>query len=141
VWRAYKENHVHLIGKATFKDQHNQISYLFCIVFIFSSFLGDLIFLGGKKIFLLLNHLKLRAFTPPRKMSAERRAPTAALHRGHQLIVNTRFNALQNRDLRPTDKLVTRLCGVVNLASCVPLLSWYMHRDQTYHGKYLQNCL
>jgi hypothetical protein len=53
VWRAYKENHVHLIGKATFKDQHNQHPTFFVL---FSSFPrcaapGDLIVLGGKIVF------------------------------------------------------------------------------------------
>jgi hypothetical protein len=42
VWRAYKENHVHLIGKATFKDQHNQHPIFFALFlsFILSSVRG-----------------------------------------------------------------------------------------------------
>jgi hypothetical protein len=51
VWRAYKENHVHLIGKATFKDQHNQHPiFLPCFYLLFFPLCaapGDLIVLGG----------------------------------------------------------------------------------------------
>jgi hypothetical protein len=80
VWRAYKENHVHLIGKATFKEQDKKHSTFFCLIFIFPCCAAscDLIYLGGKKILLLLNCLKNKGvYTTEGK---ERRAPSAVLH-------------------------------------------------------------